>query len=251
MRHRRAGVRRARDRLRATKTADRRSRLKTSSPYTDKTGESDVSKRRADGRRPRAARTSFPSPRWSCRPYVDSMHDRCPSERPHALVRSYLARLSLLATISLAACGGGGSSPLASPTVAPTTTPVSPSPTSSATPTPAPSTAPTSTPTAAPTAMPTPTPGPVVAAPTTLRFSNFAPQSVAVSEIRYSGSFATSTRDCGNVATISPASGTQFSVTPSGAGACSFEFSDPSGNLGSVSIYVTTANVVVQSHASE
>ncbi len=114
----------------------------------------------------------------------------------------------------------------------------------SATPTPSPS------PTPAPT--PTPTPGAVVLAPNALAFTAVGAtnaQSTTASESNYAGTFtaataaAGQTNSCSGIATISPAIGTIFSVTPVAAGHCTFTLTGGGTQSATLTIDVTTTNV--------
>ena len=99
----------------------------------------------------------------------------------------------------------------------------------------------TASPTPTPSPSPTPTPLalPVVnsASLTFLGVTNTATQSVTVSETNYAGTFAATTKNCGSTASIS---GTNpFTVTPLGAGACQYTFTDSSSQSATLNISVT------------
>ena len=94
-----------------------------------------------------------------------------------------------------------------------------------------------------------PAPGPLVANPTAVTVLSLpaTPAPLALSEANYSGAFTesdTSGASCTGIATISPASGTAFTVTPVAVGNCSFTFT---GNAGVtpliLPIAVTTTTV--------
>ncbi len=117
-------------------------------------------------------------------------------------------------------------------------------------PTPSPSPAPTPTPTPTPTPMPTP--GAVVLAPNALAFTAVGAtnaQRTTASESNYAGTFtaatgaAGQTNSCSGIATISPASGTTFSVTPVAAGHCTFTLTGGGTQSATLTIDVTTTNV--------
>ena len=108
------------------------------------------------------------------------------------------------------------------------------------------------TPSPSPTPSPVPTPGPVVLTPSSLAFTAVGAanvQSTTASETNYSGAFAASTaaagqsNSCSGIATISPASGTNFSVTPVAAGHCTFALTGGGTQSATLTIDVTTTNV--------
>jgi hypothetical protein len=68
-------------------------------------------------------------------------------------------------------------------------------------------------------------------------------QTVTATETNSSGPFTSSTTDCSGIASISPASGDAFTITPTGAGSCSFIIADGSGHTASLSIVVTVTLV--------
>lgn len=111
---------------------------------------------------------------------------------------------------------------------------------------------PTPSPSPSPTASPTPTPGAVVLAPNALAFTAVGAsnaQSTTASESNYSGTFTAATaaagqpNSCSGIATISPASGTTFSVTPVAAGHCTFTVSGGGTQSATLTIDVTTTTV--------
>lgn len=108
------------------------------------------------------------------------------------------------------------------------------------------------TPSPSPTPSPVPTPGPVVLTPSNLAFTAVGAanaQSTTASETNYTGAFAASTaaagqsNSCSGIATISPASGTNFSVTPVAAGHCTFTLTGGGTQSATLTIDVTTTNV--------
>jgi hypothetical protein len=74
-------------------------------------------------------------------------------------------------------------------------------------------------------------------------------QNVTASQQGYSSNFVASTpnagqtNSCSGVATISPSSGTSFTVTPVAAGACTFTLTGGSGQSATMKIDVTLTNV--------
>jgi hypothetical protein len=120
----------------------------------------------------------------------------------------------------------------------PTPTP-QPSGVASLTPTPIPPTAsPSAQPSAGPSPPPTYTPGPISLQPNTLYFEapNAPAQTITASESGVN-SFNASILDP-TIATISPATGTVFTVTPVGPGATLVTVSDAKGNKAGVIVYV-------------
>jgi len=65
-------------------------------------------------------------------------------------------------------------------------------------------------------------------------------QSVSATQANYTGTFTASTTTCGGIATISPATGTTFSVTPVAAGSCTFAIAGGGGQSMTLTIGVTT-----------
>ncbi|HEV8021736.1 MAG TPA: hypothetical protein VGP41_10760 [Candidatus Lustribacter sp.] len=101
------------------------------------------------------------------------------------------------------------------------------------------------TPVAAPTPTPTPTQGAVMLSSSNLAFTATGAanaQPVSAAQANYTGTFTASTTTCGGIATISPASGTAFSVTPVAAGSCSFTIVGGSGQSATLTIGVTTTS---------
>lgn len=95
--------------------------------------------------------------------------------------------------------------------------------------------------------LPTPStaPGVVTLSPASLSFLTAgasAAQSVSPSQANYSGPFAALTTTCAGIATISPASGSAFTVTPVAAGTCSFTVTG-SGASATLGVTVTTTSV--------
>ena len=68
-------------------------------------------------------------------------------------------------------------------------------------------------------------------------------RTVAVSQAGYGGAFAASSATCSGVATISPSTGRSFSVTPVGAGRCTFVFTGEDGSEVTLDVGVTTTAV--------
>ncbi|HEV2261525.1 MAG TPA: hypothetical protein VGR69_04470 [Candidatus Rubrimentiphilum sp.] len=70
-------------------------------------------------------------------------------------------------------------------------------------------------------------------------------QTVVASEVNYSGAFTASSTTCTGIATIALQSGstTMFSVTPVGAGTCSFSIADTMNQSKSFTVTVTTTTV--------
>jgi hypothetical protein len=117
---------------------------------------------------------------------------------------------------------------------------------SAATPTPSPSPSPAASPTSSPTPTPIPS-GPITIAPSsTVEFasSTAAPQTITASQPGFS-SFTIDQTACAGIATVSPTSGTQFTVTPVAAltqgGECTFEVKDSAGQSSPVTVYVDGA----------
>jgi hypothetical protein len=177
-----------------------------------------------------------------------------------------LGGLLLVGGIAAAAGHGGSSSPSQPQPAATATLPVThpPSPTPKPSPTPLPTATPTATP--APTASPVPTPtasptaGALVITPQSLTFiatgASYA-KTTQASEANYPGAFMASPSSCidsngtgTTVASIGPASTTSglFTVTPLGAGACTFSITDSLGDLQTLSIGVTTTGGTVMAH---
>jgi len=105
-------------------------------------------------------------------------------------------------------------------------------------------------PSASPTASPTATPL-VVASPAALNFTATGQTgTVAVSENAYSGSFAAASSNTG-VATVSPASGTSFTISAVAAGTASVTFTDSNQNSSSVSVTVTTSSGSITSRTRQ
>ena len=103
-----------------------------------------------------------------------------------------------------------------------------------------------------PSPSPIPMPGAVVLAPNALAFTAVGAanaQSTTASESNYSGTFTAATaaagqpNSCSGIATISPASGTTFSVTPVAAGHCTFTLTGGGTQSATLTIDVTTTNV--------
>lgn len=95
---------------------------------------------------------------------------------------------------------------------------------------------------------PSPSPAPVVLSTSSLAFNGTGTsnaQTVTASQIS-SSSFAATTAgvgqngSCSGIATISPTSGTTFTVTPVAAGTCTFTIAGAGGQSATVSIVVTT-----------
>jgi hypothetical protein len=95
-------------------------------------------------------------------------------------------------------------------------------------------------------AVVTPSTGPLPSAsPSTIAFSGAAQtQSVTVTQTGYSGAFTALSANTG-VATVSPASGTTFTITAVAAGNTTVTFTNPSGTATSVSVVVTTTGGVI------
>lgn len=97
--------------------------------------------------------------------------------------------------------------------------------------------------TTTPIVNPTPTPGAVVLSSTSLAFTSTGAanaRSVNATQANYSGAFTASTTTCGGIATISPASGTTFSITPVAAGSCSFTIAGGGAQSATLTVGVTT-----------
>jgi hypothetical protein len=89
-------------------------------------------------------------------------------------------------------------------------------------------------------------PGAVVLSPASLAFTAAgaaSAQSVSATQASYGGSFTASTTTCSGIATISPASGSAFTVTPVAAGACTFIISGGGSQSTSLAVGVTTTGV--------
>jgi hypothetical protein len=152
------------------------------------------------------------------------------------------------ATFGVVVSGLPSTSPQPSATPQSSSTPT-PAPSPTATPTPSPTATPTPvpTPTPSPSPSPTPTPAPVIASPTAVALTSIgATQTVTVSETGYAGSFTAVSMDPA-VATVSPGSGTSFTVTAVVAGTTSISFTSSNGTLGSVGVTVTTTTGVISS----
>lgn len=105
-----------------------------------------------------------------------------------------------------------------------------------------------STPSPVPTPIPTPvpTPGAVALTPSALTFTATGAAyalSTTASQSQFSGSFSASTATCSGIATISPSSGTTFTVTPVAAGSCTFTIAGANGISATLSVGVTTTTV--------
>jgi hypothetical protein len=105
----------------------------------------------------------------------------------------------------------------------------------------------TTTPITTPIATPSPsaTPGVLSLSSTSLTFIAVGAanaQPVTAMQANYAGSFTASTTTCGGIATISPATGTAFSVTPVAAGSCTFAIAGGAGQSTTLTIGVTTTN---------
>ena len=68
-------------------------------------------------------------------------------------------------------------------------------------------------------------------------------QTVTVTQVNYSGAFTPATTTCSGIATISPTSGTSFTVTPVAAGSCTFTIAGGGGQSATLSVGVTTTTV--------
>lgn len=70
-------------------------------------------------------------------------------------------------------------------------------------------------------------------------------QTIVASEVNYSGAFSASSTTCTGIASIALQSGstTTFSVTPVGAGTCSFSIADTMNQSKSFTVMVTTTTV--------
>jgi hypothetical protein len=115
-----------------------------------------------------------------------------------------------------------------------------------ATPTPTPSA--TATPFSTPTPVP---PGPIAIAPSnTIEFasSTASPATFVASEAGVT-SFSVNQSACAGIASVSPSSGTSFTVTPAAAltsgGSCTLTVSDPSGQFSYVGIYVDGLTIII------
>jgi hypothetical protein len=101
-------------------------------------------------------------------------------------------------------------------------------------------------------ATPTPRPGsiPVITLPGSVVGTSLALDAanqtalVSVGETGYSGTFAAQSSASG-VATVSPASGTSFTVTAIGAGRATVSFTDSYGNVAQLTVTVTITGGVV------
>jgi hypothetical protein len=101
-------------------------------------------------------------------------------------------------------------------------------------------------PSASATPSPTPAPGTVALTTGTMAFvatGAAADQSTTASQPNYSGTFAASGTSCTGIATISPAAGTTFTVTPVAAGSCTFTITGGDGKSAALAVGVTTTNV--------
>ncbi len=99
-----------------------------------------------------------------------------------------------------------------------------------------------------PTPAPSPTlaPGAVTLAPASLSFTASGAanaQGVTVSQTNYAGAFTASTTACSGVATIASTGSAAFSVTPVGAGTCSFTIAGGNNTTGTLNVVVTTTTV--------
>ncbi|MDB5041296.1 MAG: hypothetical protein JWN27_2022 [Candidatus Eremiobacteraeota bacterium] len=106
----------------------------------------------------------------------------------------------------------------------------------------------TATPTPIVTATPTATPAPagVSLSPPALTFlatGASSAQTVTASVPNYSGAFTAATTTCGSIASIAPAPGSTFTVTPLGVGSCSFTITDAVAHVATLSISVTSTTV--------
>jgi len=85
-----------------------------------------------------------------------------------------------------------------------------------------------------------------VLTPTGLQFTatgaTFA-QTVTASELNYAGTFTASSTNCQEIASISPATGKTFTVTPVGAGSCTFTFTDSGGQNTQLVVHVATTTI--------
>ena len=112
---------------------------------------------------------------------------------------------------------------------------------------PAPTASPTPTPSPTPSPIPTPTPLPVIASPSAIAFTTIpATQAVTVSEGGYSGSFTALSMNTG-VVTVTPASGTSFTVSAVAVGTTTITFTSGNGTVGTVDVSVTTTSGVISS----
>jgi hypothetical protein len=74
-------------------------------------------------------------------------------------------------------------------------------------------------------------------------------QTTAASQIGYGGTFTASTaaggqaNSCSGIATISPATGTAFTVTPAAAGHCTFTITGGNAQSATLTVDVTTTSV--------
>jgi hypothetical protein len=100
-------------------------------------------------------------------------------------------------------------------------------------------------PSPSPSPAPSPSPGGVVLSSTSLAFTATGAanaQSVSATQANYTGTFTATTTTCGGIATISPAAGTTFSVTPVAAGSCTFTIAGGGGLSATLTIGVTTTS---------
>lgn len=101
-------------------------------------------------------------------------------------------------------------------------------------------------PAASPTPTTEPTPGPVTLSQSSLAFAaagaSYA-QTVTASETNYSGSFTVSTMTCSGIATVSPSSGTTFTVKPVSAGSCTYAITADNGQEATLTVGVTTTGI--------
>jgi hypothetical protein len=91
-----------------------------------------------------------------------------------------------------------------------------------------------------------PAPGAITLTPSTLAFTATGAtnaQPVSASQTNYFGSFAASTTNCSGIATISPSSGTAFTVTPVGTGTCTFTIAGAGATSATLTIGVTTTSI--------
>jgi hypothetical protein len=154
--------------------------------------------------------------------------------------------------------------PRGTPSPVPTKTPVGQTPAPTASPITVPTISPPPTISPVPTVTPLPTtapPGVLNIQPSELSFtavpSPNPTQTAVVSEIGYSGTFTLSSSSCsegsgntsGNIATISPTTGSGPSltvvVTAEGAGHCTFTYSDSNSQSKTLTVDVSTTTVVV------
>jgi hypothetical protein len=135
-------------------------------------------------------------------------------------------------------------------TPAPSTVPATPSASPSASPEPSASPVPSASPEPSPSPEPTGTPSPSIS-PAALTFTSAGVQkSLLVTEIGYTG-VLTQSNACGEIATVSPASGTgpsaTFGVTSVAAGSCTITVTDSAGRSATATVGVTTLGVTINS----